>query len=307
MTFSDRTEEMGALQPLTGMHGHAAIWLDVNEDTYPDLLVGTFADRPAEAYRVRGADGASPDTLLLGGPAGFEQETGLPEMLTRTSGAFSGDLDNDGDLDLVLARNERPDLIEGPASQILVNDGGSPRQVDLGGIPSGFGGRSGAVLDFDRDGLLDLFIAEDRWAGGHSRLLHNEGGLVFSDATEAAGLPTDIHGLGVAIADFNNDGLPELFVAGSNRMFTSTGPGAFREIDSSVFAWEVFGPEDDVAGVSVADINRDGLLDMAVGHHFNSTVDEGSEVAVRLYLNVTPPDGTSAFEDITTISGMTPL
>ena len=70
-------------------------------------------------------------------------------------------------------------------------------------------------------------------------------------------------GLGVAVADFDRDGLSDIFVSGSNRLFMSDGPGSFVEAGSSVFEWELYGDEDDVAGATVADVNRDGLLDLS--------------------------------------------
>jgi hypothetical protein len=130
----------------------------------------------------------------------------------------------------------------------------------------------------------------------------------FEDATDDAGIPADVHGLGVAVADLNGDGHQDVFVAGSNRLLVAAGDGTFSEADSSVFHWEVFGAEDDVAGVAVADVNRDGLLDLALGHHYGSTVEDGIPVAVRLYMNLGPDgSGTPQFEDVTEAAGLTGL
>src|SRR5690606_41598050 len=67
VSFEDVTESYGLVDPLTGMYGHAAAFGSVNGDAYPDLVVGTFSDRPVDEYAVRGADGPSPDRLLVGG------------------------------------------------------------------------------------------------------------------------------------------------------------------------------------------------------------------------------------------------
>jgi hypothetical protein len=305
ISFSDQTESMGLVQPLLGMHGHAAVWGDFDGDDGPDLFMGTFADRESEVYQVRGAEGPSPDRLLFSDSGSFQPVDGFPEMYTRTSGGAVADLDGDGDLDLVLSRNYDEDSPDAPQSQVLRNDGRALVPVEGAGLPTNFGGRSVGVLDFDSDGLQDLYIAEDRFTNGSSVLLRNNGDLGFENATEAAGLPTDVHGLGIGVADLSGDGQRDIFVAGSNRLFIAVGDGTFREADAAVFAWEFFGEEDDVAGVSIADVNRDGLLDILIGQHFNSTVDDGTRVPVRLYLNQgNDGGGDPVFEDVTEVAGL---
>ncbi|MGH7540419.1 MAG: CRTAC1 family protein, partial [Gemmatimonadota bacterium] len=118
----------------------------------------------------------------------------------------------------------------------------------------------------------------------------------------------DVHGLGVAAAELSGDDWPDLFVAGSNRLFVNDGAGAFREGDSTVFAWETYGEEDDPAGVAVGDVNRDGRSDLVVGQHYNSTIDGGIEVPVRLYLNEgAGADGAPRFRDVTEPAGLVGL
>ena len=297
----DVTEETGLVTPLTGMYGHAAIWTDSDSDDRADLYVGTYADRPSEDYAQRGATGPSPDRLLLWDGDGFDLENDMPEARSRSSGGASADLDGDGDLDLVVSRNMTRRSDDMAPTQIYENVDGVLRVVADSGVPEKLGGRSVAILDQDRDGMLDLFVAEDRYTGGESVLLRNEGGLRFEEVD--AGLPGGIDGLGVVAADFDLDGLQDIFVAGSNRLFLSDGPGQFEEAGGDVFDWEPLGEEDDVAGASAADVNRDGLLDLAVGHHFNSTVENGKRVAVRLYLNL----GEGEFRDVTEAAGLVPL
>lgn len=301
--FVEVGDQLGLVEPLTGIYGHAAIWTDSNGDNVEDLFVGTFADRDIDRYQHRGADGPSPDRMMTQDD-GFTLLSGFPEMYSRTSGGASADLDGDGDLDLVVSRNYRDRVADRPATEVLRNDGGSYTRLSDTGLPEQIGGRSVAIFDYNLDGRLDLFITEDRWSGGSSVLLENQGNLEFVDVTSSAGLPTDIHGLGVTATDFTNDGLPDLFIGGSNRLFVSS-EGGFTEAGSDVFQWEVYGNEDDVAGVSTADLNRDGWLDLAVGHHYNSTVDFGEKVPVRIYLNRgVGDDGLPIFEDVTEDTGL---
>lgn len=301
--FRDVTESSGLWEPLLGMRGHAAAWGDIDGNGWVDLFVGTFANRPPESYAVRGAEGPSPDRLLLGAETGFETAPGFPEELGRTSGAAFLDLDLDGDLDLVVSRHAGRGA--SAPSRILRNDRGSFQPVDDPGIPSDLAGRSVAGLDFDRNGLLDLFIAEDRFSGGSSVLLRNLGDLRFEDATSAAGIPADVHGLGLATADLNANGLTDLFVAGSNRLFLANGDGTFREPPDVVPAWETFGPEDDVSGASIADLNRDGHPDLVLGHHYNSTLSHGKSVPIRVYLHRgLDAAGNPLFEDVTAAAGI---
>ncbi len=302
ITFADMTDGWGLVEPLIGMLGHAAAWGDPSGDDRPDLFVGTFGDRPVETYRVRGADGPTPDRLLEGGPpfAGLESYG-----LGRTSGAVFADLDGDGDDDLVVSRHAGLNRQSDVPTALYENEGGRLRPVEGSGLPLHTLGRSIGVLDADADGLLDLLLLEDRYGDTGTRLLRNGGGLRFEDVTTAAGLPNDLFGLGVAIGDVNADRRPDFFIGGSNRMFLSDGPLSFREVGTDVFQWEIFGDEDDAAGAVFGDLNRDGLLDLVVGHHYNSTVDFGKQVPVRLYLHRGLNEtGDPVFEDVTVSSGL---
>lgn len=303
IVLTDRTAERGLLEPLAGMHGHAFAVGDVTGDGWLDMFVGTFADRPEEQYAVRGATGPAPDRLLRGGPAGFAVHDGFPGTHARTSGAVLADLDGNGHLDLVAARNPRDGQRQAGPTVVYANDGESFSEA--GTLLPDRGARAVGVLDLDRDGRLDLFVVEDRWSGGSSVLLRNEGEMSFSDVTSSAGLPADIHGLGVGVADLTGSGDQDIFVAGSNRLFINQGDGTFREADSSVFSWEVHGDEDDVAGVAIADLTRNGRADIVLGQHYNSTLDFDARVPVRVYLNDgLDGGGDPVFRDVTDEAGL---
>lgn len=303
MAFEDRTDELGLTSPLAGMMAHALAAGDVNNDGYADLFVGTFADRPVDEYAGRGASGPAPDRLLLGSPAGYTIDETFPEMRGRTSGAVFADLDGDGDLDLVIARNPRTGERQSAASVVLRNNNGRFTEAFVLDTERGF--RSIGVADFDGDERLDLFVVEDRWSGGSSVLYRNEGDLRFVDATAEFGLPSDIHGLGVSTTDLNGDGWADLFVSGSNRLFVG-GEGGFREDRGSDFGWETYGNEDDPAGVVARDLDGDGRPELVIGQHYNSTLDDGQRVPIRVYAN--RGDGAAVrFVDVTEASGLVGL
>lgn len=306
VSFEDVTADLGLVEPLTGMRAHAAAWGDPDGNGRPDLFVGTFATARNDVYTVRGAGGPSPDRLLTQTDDGFTTDATFPEGFGRTSGAAFADLDGDGDQDLVASRNASNRERDGAPTAIFENTGSGFVTVDAGLDPA-MGGRSVAVLDADEDGLADLLVVEDRYRGGSSRLYRNLGGLRFEEATTELGLGTGVDGLGVATGDLNDDGHTDVFIAGSNRLFVGTGAG-LTEVDAAGLRWETYGNEDDVAGAAIADVNRDGMPDLLVGHHYNSTLSQGRSVPVRLYLNRTrEPGAMPQLEDVTEATGLVGL
>ena len=313
-SFRDVTAAKKMDAPLRGMYAHAAAVGDVNADGWDDLFVGGFSDYPDDTYRVRGASGRAPDRLFLGGSKNLTMATNFPVTFGRTSSALFADLENTGYPDLVIVRHTLPSggYQANAPTVVLHNDSG--RFGAPQALPGVVQGRSAVPLDYDGDGLLDLFVTHDDYFGrtGPSVLLRNRGGLSFEDRTAAAGL-TDVIGFGAAAGDLNGDGRTDLVVSD-----TSPGPGetsspaarvflndgtAFREIDNSAFTWATHGVEDHVTGATIADLNRDGRLDVAISHHFETTAQHPTPV--RIYLNQPgpAPDGIT-FTDVTSASGL---
>lgn len=298
ITFTDITEQAGLVEPLTGLYGHAAAFGDANGDGFADLAVGTFADRPAEDYQVRGATGPNPDRLLLSHPE-LELVDNWSTEMARTSGAVFADLDGDGDDDLVLIRNAGHDQLLTP-SRIFENTGadGWPN-VELP-LPEGFSGRTPAIADFDADGDLDIYVAEDRYGSHGGVLLQNDGGLVFNDVTDGSGLDGKF-ALGATAGDINGDDLPDLVT--STGVYLNHGSMTFVDMTPDGFLPEPVGIEDDPAGVALGDLDRDGLVDIVVGQHYRATVEFDSEIPIHVFHN----QGGAEFVDITEASGIAPL
>ena len=293
--YSEVTEQVGLVEPLTGMYGHAVAVGDVDADGWLDLFVGGFADRPVGDYRTRGASGPAPDRLLLGGPDGFSVDPTFRGQLARTSGAVFADLTNDGRLEIVAVRNPRGATEIGRRPTVI------HQRTDTGWeiaatLLDDVAGRAAAAVDIDRDGYLDLVVVADRWSGGSTRILRNLGGgdaagsLGFDDVTSEWGMPDDMTGLALATVDLDDDGWIDLVVSGDERVLLG-GPDGFRVERHEVLAWEVFGDEDDAAGIAIGDLDGDGRPDLVVGQHFNSTLDFDERVPVRIFINRSDDDG----------------
>lgn len=300
----DATADLGIDLALLGVRGHAVAAADINNDGAVDLFVGTFADRPIESYQVRGAEGPAPDRILLGGPDGFTVDPSFDPPFGRTAGATFADLDNDGDPDLIVSRNVRDDDRGDGPSELYRNDNGTLTSVAV--LDDDRGGRAVGTLDYNDDGLLDIVLVEDRWSGGSSALFENMGDFRFEDVTAQAGLATDIFGLGLGIGDLDGDGRDDLVFGGSNRIFMADG-GGFSEADASPLPWALQGDEDDPAHVLLFDANNDGRSDIAIGQHFNSTLDFDQPEPIRLFMNDGATGLDIGFEDATDASGIAPL
>jgi hypothetical protein len=312
--FEDVTKRAGLYEPLAGIMGHGGAWGDFDADGRIDIFVGGFCDRPNAEYAP--ADGPVPNRLLRNLGDGRFEQVKLPavEYFGRTSGAVFADLDNDGDLELYGANNAkrgaaRPGTPEPQASskgmkcKLFRNDGG--KLVDIsaasGACPDNlYTARNIGVFDYNLDGLLDLLVVEDRFTSNpRSVLLRNDGDLKFTAVNDEVGLPNDVFGLGLAVADLNGDGRPDFFVGHSNRMFLSTKEGKYVEDPAltRLFAWEPIDGEDWPCGAAFGDLNRDGLLDLVLSIHFHRARN-------RVYLNRGLKDGVPQFEDVSRAVGM---
>ena len=189
------------------------------------------------------------------------EASGLPSQ-GRSTHAVAADFDRDGDLDLYIANgfNYNEDNI-----YALNNGDGSFTLVDLDeyGLPRGGASTGVVAADFDRDGDLDLYVAnsldQDNW------LLLNDGTGHFTLVEpDAAGLPRKGYSNGNPVAaDFDDDGDLDLFVPNSEVSFyaLNNGDGTFTTIDLDAVGIPTGATS--VAAVA-ADFDRDGDLDLYV-------------------------------------------
>lgn len=163
-----------------------------------------------------------------------------------------------------------------------------------------------AVLDYDRDGYEDLFVGD----GTRSILYRNDGRGHFTDVTEQAGLAKSadegIAATGVAAADVDGDGFPDLFVTnafGPARLFHNRGDGTFEET-TAASGISVAG---NARSAAFADVDGDGDLDLFVcvtGDYYKQMPDPPFDANDGrpnfLYLN----DGHGHFTDATKAWGL---
>lgn len=180
-----------------------------------------------------------------------------------------------------------------------------------------------AFLDYDADGWQDILLVNGMDWPGHRRsrstlrLFRNNRNGTFTDVTRAAGLDIEMHGMGVAVGDFNNDGFPDVYVTcvGQNRLLQNTGRGTFVDVTqrSGLGKREAFS-----TSAMWVDIDRDGLLDLFVCNYvrWSEEHDVYCSLDGRRKAYCTPEAyrgntcwlfrnrGNGTFEDITASSGI---
>jgi tetratricopeptide (TPR) repeat protein len=300
-TFEDATASSG-LSDFARGYGHGVAMGDFDNDGHADLFVTRW--RRYALYRNRG-DGTFEDATARFGLGGDRD--------WPTSAAFA-DLDRDGDLDLYVCHyvvwDEKqpvpctnngapaycsPQYSPSRPDHLFRNDGG--RFVDVtaeAGIVDRDGKGLGVVAsDLDGDGLLDLFVTNDQTP---NFLFRNRGGLRFEEVAPTSGVASSGDGvyqasMGIALADADGDGLPDLaktnFYNESTTLYRNLGGGIFRDATAeaglAASTRYLLG-----FGAAFLDADNDGEPDLATA---NGHVDDGGpgvpkEMPAQLLVNV---------------------
>jgi hypothetical protein len=137
-------------------------------------------------------------------------------------------------------------------------------------------GAGGAFLDYDSDGWQDVLLVnsmdwpEHKTAKSFLALYHNNQDGTFTDVTRQAGLAVEMYGIGVAVADYDNDGNDDIYITcvGPNHLFRNLGGGKFADVTSKA------GVGDPGFSTSAVwfDYDNDGKLDLFVANYVDWSV-----------------------------------
>ncbi|PYV00884.1 MAG: RNA-binding protein [Acidobacteria bacterium] len=241
-------------------------------------------------------------------------------------GVCVGDYDNDGFEDLFVTHWGK---------NVLYHNNGDGTFTDVSEKAGVAGARTRwgtgcAFLDYDRDGRLDLFVANyidldlksaplpetgpclykgvtvacgpPGLPGGKNILYHNDGDGTFTDVSGKAGITraNGTYGLGVLTADFDNDGWPDIYVANDSQpsaLYHNNHDGTFTDIGITAgCAYSQDGKPQAGMGATAGDYDCDGWLDI-----FKTNF---SEDTASLYRNIGHNTGDTVFDDVTFAAGL---
>jgi enediyne biosynthesis protein E4 len=276
-SFTDVTKAAGLANAGAGNYGMGVAVGDFDNDGYPDLFVTNYGRNIL--YHNNG-DGTFTDVTAKAGVAGGGW--------SESAGFF--DFDNDGHLDLFVTRymewDTRHSKTCNGAWRTYCPPGEFPRTANLlyrnrgdgtfedVSEKSGMTAKKGrglgvAFADYDNDGFTDIFVAND---GIQQYLFHNNGNGTFTECglESGAALTADgqpLSGMGTVFQDYDNDGLPDIFVTGLPRQiygaFHNDGQGLFtnRSLETGL---GVLTAASGGWGIGLEDLDNDGWKDLLV-------------------------------------------
>ena len=238
--------------------------------------VACLVAAPANCEGGGNGEPTGPDTTVVAPPQALYSDvtgTHLPAgLLTGLSmDAAVADLDADGDLDIVIANEFRPNIL-------LLNDGAGRFSDGSSRLPAASrDSEDVGIADFDGDGDLDIVVVseDDRT----NELYFNDGTGRFSD--EGARLPVEGTTNGVVVADLNGDGFADIIFANNGQDAVVINDGAGNFVDET--AERLPSSADVTQDLELGDVDGDGDADLVVAN----------EGANALYIN----DGTGRFVD----------
>ncbi len=308
--------------------GCGVAWIDFDNDGWQDIFFvngtrlegwpkGVGREEPpiSRLYRNNGNGTFTDVTRAAGvGRTGWGQ------------GVCAGDFDNDGDEDLFVTYYGKNLLWRNNGNGTFTEVG---EKAGVAGLRTRWGSGC-AFIDYDRDGRLDLVVANyidldlktaptpesgpclykglmvacgpPGLQGAKNILYHNEGGGLFTDVSAKAGIPatSGTYGLGVLTSDFDNDGWTDIYVANDSApatLYHNKRDGTFTDIAAEAgAAYSGDGKPQAGMGVAAADYDGDGWLDIFKTNFSGDTS--------TLYHNLGTKLGGLVFDDVTFPSGI---
>jgi enediyne biosynthesis protein E4 len=272
-------------------------WIDYDQDGLMDLFfvqsAATDIYKPPHPLRSalyhNNGDGTFTDVTDKAGVGGSGH---------YGQGVAVGDYDNDGFPDLYVTGYDRAILYHNNGDGTFTDVTAKAGVADQGGWST-----SAGWFDYDKDGWLDLVVTNyidwtpKNYKGQRIKLYHNNHDGTFTDVSDSSGVgKPEAKGMGVVLADFNNDGWTDIAIANDswpNFLFINKHNGTFEDASfvSGLAAGED-GRYEAGMGIDAADVNGDGWQDIYITHlDFELN---------RLYVN--HKDGT--FDDDTFRSGI---
>jgi hypothetical protein len=292
-------------------------FVDETESRYPEGIYPYTTAATAVDYEGDGdldlylCNAGGQDRLLENDGAGYFKDVtrraGLIGSDRRCTGSTWGDIDGDGDLDFFVAAYidcdregeeggaecvREPEEITEPR-QLWENQGDGTfidrsAQFDAYQLAASLM-HTASLVDVDRDGDMDLFIANDHrggipWDVPPNLLFLNDGAGHFEQADDSTGVQIEMSSMGIGIGDLSGDGLPDFMISDINRVVMFETYGENFWVDTSLTRGLEL-EEDKVDGhtsgwgTELADINNDGRLDgvMAFGRLAWMDADEPGE------------------------------
>ncbi|HEU4521315.1 MAG TPA: CRTAC1 family protein, partial [Thermoanaerobaculia bacterium] len=263
-----------AVPPTFGGSGVAAE--DIDNDGDIDLLILSGAGNALYLNDGKGrfADRSESSGLVWKRPDGTFGEPRQPII---------GDFDNDGWQDILITYVDDPHRLYRGLGGGRFEDVSD--RANLGG--KGLVGGPATALDFDRDGLLDLYIgyfgnylrgdvptlARRNLNALPNKLFRNKGNLVFEDVTEGSGVDNTGWAQAVGHVDFDGDGWPDLICGndfGVNAWYRNRGNGTFEDVAPKIGTDK----PSYTMGIGITDLNRDGYPDIYISNIVTMNKDE---------------------------------
>lgn len=256
-----------------------AIAADYDADGYPDLLLGCH-EEPTRLFRNNG-NGTFSDVTAASGIANDGDARGGTWI----------DHDTDGWLDAYVGNLTTPNQLcrnngDGTFTDIaaLVNARGPmPDRLVMGLAP----------LDYNADGRMDLFMAQDGNRG--NALLRKESSGIYNDVSVEAGVVLPVQGMGVATGDYDRDGFPDVYTTNLNEssLLRNNGDGTFSDVTVQTGVGDE--PGHMGWGTFFFDADNDGWLDL-----YNNNQTGFGQIPNSFFRN----RGDGTFEDLSATSGL---